>query len=135
MQEYAGAEPPGSICILAHREEWVNVQLVEEMRLAWPASDVKLVSLAVLPHCDLAVFPFEGTSLLFAPELDASLSCKWVVFYGLDRRSVWWLKMEDARALLKRVHFLNASSKILIATKLAPLLKRSLRLWKRFLAA
>jgi hypothetical protein len=131
----AGTQSPGSICILAHREEWANHQLVDEMRAVWPAAEVALVKTWRPSGCDLLILPFDGDSPVAAPPLDASTPAKWVMFYGLERRRIWVFQKEPAMAFLAKARRLQTARKILGKTKLARPLKECLRLWKRFLSA
>jgi hypothetical protein len=132
LMERAGAQSPRSICILCHREEWANRQIVDELSVTWPLAEISLFGDEKLHSCDLLVVPFDGDSPANAPALDADFRTNWIIIYGLEKRRIWVFEKKMAMAFLTSARRFQVARKILALTKLARPLKECLRLWKRF---
>ncbi|SRR6266480_4486588 len=131
LMERASAPSPRSICIVCHREEWGNRQIVDELSAMWPSAAVSLVGDGKLHSCDLLVVPFDGDSPADAPLVDDTFCTNWVMIYGLENRRIWVFRKKMAMAFLASARRYRVARKILGLTKLARPLKECLRMWKR----
>jgi hypothetical protein len=133
LRERAGAPVPGRICVLAHGEEWVNRQILDELHSAWPSAEVASIEGTSFSACDLLVVPFNNKAPVGPFSFEQNCRAPWVMLYGLEMRRIWVFESDKALKHLRTTRGLQRIQSSLSGTGLLRPFKAAIQIWKRHL--